>query len=173
MRPLPGSEEAARQIAFARTYLPFETEKNFRPCQHEHVTSAKPTLVSSENKWRGLGCSLFLPFPSNETQPDRAKHPIRPPRQTEGRAPSLWVHYGKDEIKAGPRHLKSTFIEPGSRSRNSWRDYLSFCRQKRQEDASDHKDYDHISKVPVDAVTPGLHGLNSHHHGMGDIPPGC
>jgi hypothetical protein len=36
-------------------------------------------------------------------------------------------------------------------SRRYLLDYLSLCWQKRQQDAADHKGYDHISKVPVDA----------------------
>ena len=60
-----------------------------------------------------------------------------------------------------------------ARSRNCWRDCLSFCWQKRQQDASDHNENDHIGKVPVDAVNPGFHGLNSHHRAMGDVPPSC
>src|SRR5215472_7901485 len=57
------------------------------------------------------------------------------------------------------------------RSRRYLLDYLSLCRQKRQQDAADHKGYDHISKVPMDTVKPGFHALNSHHCAMGDVPP--
>jgi hypothetical protein len=52
-----------------------------------------------------------------------------------------------------------------------WLDYLSLCRQKRQQDSADHKEYDHVNKVPVDAVSPGFHGLNSHHCAMADVQP--
>ena len=62
-------------------------------------------------------------------------------------------------------------IGAAARSRNSRRDCQSLCWQNRQQDDSDHKDYDHIGKVPVDAVNPRFHGLNSHHSAMGDVPP--
>jgi hypothetical protein len=48
-----------------------------------------------------------------------------------------------------------------------WLDYVSLCWQNREQKSADHKEYDHISKVPVDTVNPGFHALNSHHYAMG------
>jgi hypothetical protein len=56
-------------------------------------------------------------------------------------------------------------------SRKYWLSDLSLCWQKRQQDSADQEDYDHISKVPVDAMNPGLHALNSHDKAMEDVPP--
>jgi hypothetical protein len=41
-------------------------------------------------------------------------------------------------------------------SRNARRHCPSFCRQKRQQNTSDHNENDHIGKFPVDAVNPGF-----------------
>lgn len=56
-------------------------------------------------------------------------------------------------------------------SRKYWPDDLSLCWQKRQQDSADYKEYDHIRKVPVDAVFPGFHGLNCHYCAVGDVRP--
>lgn len=92
-----------------------------------------------------------------------------------------WCNFRvRGDISGTPRNREGKTRSTGIRrawgfrahSRKHWLGYLSLCWQKRQQDSAEYKHYDHIGKIPGDAVNPGFHGLNSHHCAMADVPPG-